>query len=77
MIPHEPPSPEGVFSKILGNLSLWQNDQRLPPKPKSLEIQIDSSDSRLPFNEEGHDQYLKLPAVGAGNLPCKVKGYFL
>ena len=29
-----------------------QTNQRPPPKPKSLELQIDYSDSQLPFNED-------------------------
>ena len=41
-----------VINKILLHLGLWQTNQRPPPKPKSLEIQIDYSDSQLPFYEE-------------------------
>ena len=45
-----------VINKILGHLGLWQTAQRPPPKPKALEIQIDYSDSQLPFYEEAFDQ---------------------
>ncbi len=45
-----------VIDKILGHLGLWKNNQRPPPKPKSLEIQIDSSDSQLPFYEDAPEQ---------------------
>jgi hypothetical protein len=45
-----------VINKILGHLGLWQTNQRPPPKPKFLELQIDSSDSQLPFYEETFDQ---------------------
>ena len=41
-----------VINKILGHLGFWQAHQRPPPKPKSLELQIDYSDSQLPFNED-------------------------
>jgi hypothetical protein len=33
-----------------------QTNQRPPPKPKTLELQIDYSDSQLPFYEEAFDQ---------------------
>jgi hypothetical protein len=45
-----------VINKILLHLALWQTNQRPPPKPKSLEIQIDYSDSQLPFYDEVFDQ---------------------
>ena len=45
-----------VIDKILGHLGLYQKNQRPPPKPKPLEIQIDYSDSQLPFYEEAFDQ---------------------
>jgi hypothetical protein len=45
-----------VINKILLHLGLWQTTQRPPPKPKSLELQIDYSDSQLPFYEESFDQ---------------------
>jgi hypothetical protein len=45
-----------VINKILLHLGLWRPHQRPPPKPKSLEIQIDYSDSQLPFYEEAFDQ---------------------
>jgi len=45
-----------VINKILGHLGLWQTTQRPPPKPKSLEFQIDSSDSQLTFYEDAPDQ---------------------
>jgi len=41
-----------VIDKILSHLGLNQKTQRPPPKPKSLEIQIDYSDSQLPDYEE-------------------------
>ena len=47
---------ERVINKILLHLGLWQTNQRPPPKPKSLEIQIDYSDSQLPFYEEAFEQ---------------------
>ena len=47
---------ERVIDKILGHLGLCQKNQRPPPKPKSLELQIDYSDSQLPFYEEAFDQ---------------------
>jgi hypothetical protein len=46
---------ERVINKILEHLGLWQANQTPPPKPKSTEIQIDYSDSQLPF-EETFDQ---------------------
>jgi len=45
-----------VINKILSHLGLWQANQRPPPNPKSREIQIDYSDSQLPFYEEAFDQ---------------------
>jgi hypothetical protein len=36
---------QGVIDKILSHLGLNQNNQRPPPKPKSLEIQIPSASS--------------------------------
>jgi hypothetical protein len=45
-----------VINKILLHLGLWQTAQKPPPKPKSLELQIDYSDSQLPFYEEAFDQ---------------------
>jgi hypothetical protein len=53
---------ERVINKILGHLGLWQANQRPPPKPKSLEIQIDYSDSQLPFHEEAFMQDLRVSA---------------
>ena len=47
---------ERVINKILGHLGLWQTAQRPPPKPKSLEIQIDYSDSQLPFYDDQPEQ---------------------
>ena len=41
-----------VIERILSHLGLDQKNQRPPPKPKSLEIQIDYSDSQLPDYEE-------------------------
>ena len=47
---------ERVINKILLHLGLWQTKQRPPPKPKTLELQIDSSDSQLPFYDEVFDK---------------------
>ena len=47
---------ERVINKILLHLDFWQTNQRAPPKPKSLEIQIDYSDSQIPFYGEAYDQ---------------------
>ena len=41
---------ERVIDKILGHLGLYQKNQR--PPPKTLEFQIDYSDSQLPFYED-------------------------
>jgi hypothetical protein len=46
---------ERVIDKILSHLSLGQTNQRPPPKPKSIEIQIDYSDSQLSFYEDTPD----------------------
>jgi hypothetical protein len=54
--------------KSEGNFNHWQKNQRPPPKPKTLELQIDYSFSQLLFYE---DQDLKRHAPGTGNLPCK------
>jgi hypothetical protein len=43
-----------VINKILLHLGLWPTKQRPPPKPKSLELQIDYSDSQLTFYEDAH-----------------------
>ena len=51
-----------VINKILLHLGLWQTNQRPPPKPKSLELQIDYSDSQLPFHEEAFTQDLRVSA---------------
>ena len=51
-----------VINKILGHLGLFPANQRPPPKPKALELQIDSSDSQLPFYEEVFDQDFGAPA---------------
>lgn len=45
-----------VINKILGHLGLCQKNQRPLPKPKTLELRIDSSDSQLPFYEDTFDQ---------------------
>jgi hypothetical protein len=45
-----------VIDKILRHLGLYPTPQRPPPKLKSFEIQIDYSDSQLPFCEEAVDQ---------------------
>ncbi len=47
--------PEEI-DKILSHLGLWQKNQRPPPKPKTIELPIDYSDSQLPFYEEAFDQ---------------------
>jgi hypothetical protein len=41
-----------VIDTILSHLGLNQKTRRPPPKPKSIEIQIDYSDSQLPDYEE-------------------------
>jgi hypothetical protein len=41
-----------VVNKIFGHLRLRQTHQRPPPKSKTLELQIDYSDSQLPFCED-------------------------
>lgn len=46
---------EEAINKILLHLGLWQINQRPPPKLKSLELQIDYSDSQLPDYEEAFD----------------------
>jgi hypothetical protein len=51
-----------VINKILLHLGLWQTKQRPPPKPKSLEIQIDYSDSQLSFYEDAPDQDFEVSA---------------
>ena len=45
---------ERVINKILLHLGLWPTNQRTPPN--SLELQIDYSDSQLPFYEDVFDQ---------------------
>jgi hypothetical protein len=45
---------ERVINKILLHLGLWHTKQRPPPKPKTLELQIDYSDSQLTFYEDAH-----------------------
>jgi hypothetical protein len=47
---------ERVINKILLHLGLWPTKQRPPPKPKTLEPQLDYSDSQLPFYEEVIDR---------------------
>ena len=47
---------ERVIDKILRPLGLWQTNQRPPPPSKSLELQLDYSDSQLPVYEEAFDQ---------------------
>lgn len=51
-----------VINKILLHLGLWQTAQRPPPKPKSLELQIDYSDTQLPSQERYPDGSLSLPS---------------
>jgi hypothetical protein len=51
-----------VINKILLYLGLWQTNQRPPPEPKSFEIQIDYSDSQLPFDEEALDHVFEVSA---------------
>ena len=51
-----------VINKILLHLGLWQTNQRPPPKPKALGLQIDPSDSQFPFYEEVFDQDFGAPA---------------
>jgi hypothetical protein len=57
-----------VIDKILRHLGLYPTSQRPPPKPKALELQIDYSDSQLPYYE---DQDLKLPSVGTGSFHAR------
>jgi len=45
-----------ILHLLLLHLGLWQTNQSPPPKPKSLELQIDYSESQLPFYEEAFDQ---------------------
>jgi hypothetical protein len=45
-----------VINRILGHLGLCQKNQRPPPRLKSLEIQIDYSDSQLTFYEDRPEQ---------------------
>ena len=45
---------ERVINKILLHLGLWPTKQRPPPQPKTLELQIDYSDSQLTFYEDAH-----------------------
>ena len=47
---------ERVINKILGHVGFWQTNQRPPPKPKAPELQIDYSDSQIPFYGEAYDQ---------------------
>ena len=46
---------ERVIDKILRPLGLWQTNQRPPPPSKSLELQLDYSDSQLPGYEDALD----------------------
>ena len=46
---------ERVIDKILRPLGLWQTNQRPPPPSKSLELQLDYSDSQLPGCEDALD----------------------
>ena len=43
---------ERVIDKIFRHLGLWPTKQRPPPKPKTLEFQLDYSDSQLTFYED-------------------------
>ena len=43
-----------VINKILLHLGLWPTNQRPPPQPKALELQVDYSDSLLTFYEDAH-----------------------
>ena len=44
-----------VIDKSLCHLGLVQKNQRPPPKPKPLELQLDYSDSQLPFYKDAFD----------------------
>ena len=46
---------ERVIDKILRPLGLWQTNQRSPAPSKSLELQLDYSDSQLPIYEDAFD----------------------
>jgi hypothetical protein len=51
-----------VIDRILRHLGLWQTKQRPPPKPKTLEFQLDYSDSQLTFYEDAPDQDFEVSA---------------
>ena len=41
-----------IIINIIRYLGLWQTNKRPPPKPKAIELQIDSSDSQPSFHED-------------------------
>ena len=53
---------ERVIDRILRHLGLWPTKQRPPPKPKTLELQLDYSDSQLTFCEDAPDQDFEVSA---------------
>ena len=54
-----------VIDKILGHLGLCQKNQR--PPPKTLDLQIDYSDSQLPFYEDQNSGLPQIPHPFKGN----------
>ena len=44
-----------IVVKSARNLNHGETNQRPPPKPKSLELQLDYSDSQLTFYEDAPD----------------------
>ena len=55
-----------VIDTILSHLGLNQKTQMPPPKPKSIEIQIDYSDSQLPDYEEAFPSLDVFPDYSIG-----------
>ena len=55
-----------VIDKILRHLGLDQKNQRPPPNPKSLELQIDYSDSQLSDYEEAFSRPDVFPDYSIG-----------
>ena len=53
---------ERVIDRILRHLGLWPTKQRPPPKPKTIEFQLDYSDSQLTFYEDAPDPDFEVSA---------------